>query len=101
MPQTLKASAEVVEGVVVANMTNWRDVFGNLTIKLQFAPPGHYNPHPPYVDLPDNFTDVHQEFIEAVSNPVVASSTVWLRVTVFFLIYKMIFLIYLISLCKY
>lgn len=64
MPQTLRTSAEVVEGVVVANMTNWRDVFGNLTIKLQYAPHGHHEPHAPHDNLPDNFTDVYQEFIE-------------------------------------
>ncbi|XP_045132663.1 CD109 antigen-like [Portunus trituberculatus] len=64
MPQTIKASSEMVEGVVVANMTNWRDVFGNLTIKLQFTFPGEYSPHPPHHDVPDNFTDVFEEFVE-------------------------------------
>ncbi|XP_050703023.1 CD109 antigen-like, partial [Eriocheir sinensis] len=63
LPPTLKTSDEVVEGVVVANMTNWRDVFGNLTLKLQYAPAGHHTPHPPYLNLADNFTDVHEEFI--------------------------------------
>ncbi|XP_050702985.1 uncharacterized protein LOC126988673 [Eriocheir sinensis] len=66
LPPTLKTSDEVVEGVVVANMTNWRDVFGNLTLKLQYAPTGHHTPHPPYLNLADNFTDVHEEFIMPV-----------------------------------
>ena len=89
MPQTLKTSSEVVEGVVVANMTNWRDVFGNLTIKLQFAPPDHHQPHAPHQDLPDNFTDIHQEFIEGVSVPVTTSFKVLsIKILLIFLIYK-------------
>lgn len=67
LPPTLKTSDELVEGVVVANMTNWRDVFGNLTLKLQYAPPGHHYPHPPHLNLTENFTDVHEEFIMPVS----------------------------------
>lgn len=56
LPMTVQTSAEFVEGVVVANMTNWRDVFGNCTIKLQYAS------HPP-ATRPTHFVDVHTEFI--------------------------------------
>ncbi|KAK8743670.1 hypothetical protein OTU49_001200, partial [Cherax quadricarinatus] len=58
LPLTVQTSAEYVEGVVVANMTNWRDVFGNCSIKLQFA-------RHDYTQIPDTFTDAHHEFIDA------------------------------------
>ncbi|XP_069194402.1 CD109 antigen isoform X2 [Procambarus clarkii] len=56
LPLTVHTTAEYVEGVVVANMTNWRNVFGNCSIKLQFA-------RHDYAHIPDSFTDAYEEFI--------------------------------------
>ncbi|KAG7158739.1 C-type lectin-like 8, partial [Homarus americanus] len=57
LPLTVQTSAEYVEGVVVANMTNWRYVQGNCTLKLQFA--RHDDDQP----IPEHFTDAHVEFV--------------------------------------
>ncbi|XP_069981512.1 CD109 antigen [Penaeus vannamei] len=56
LPPTIKTTEEYVEGVVVANMTNWRDVLGNCTLKLQWA---RHSPE----ELPTVFQDAHVEFI--------------------------------------
>nr|XP_045602144.1 CD109 antigen-like [Procambarus clarkii] len=56
LPLTVLTTAEYVEGVVVANMTNWRSVFGNCSIKLQFA-------RHDYAHIPASFTDAYHEFI--------------------------------------
>lgn len=44
---------------MVANMTNWRDVLGNCTLKLQWA---RHSPE----ELPTVFQDAHVEFIQEV-----------------------------------
>ena len=60
LPHTVKVSDEFLEGVVVANMTNWRHVYGNCTLKLQLATHDKNT-------LPSEYTNVSQEFIEDVS----------------------------------
>ncbi|XP_068231654.1 CD109 antigen-like [Palaemon carinicauda] len=56
LPLTFKTSDEYVEGVVVANMTNWRYVLGNCTLKLQYAT--HQ-----FGEVPESFVDAYEEFV--------------------------------------
>ena len=60
VPQTVQAGAEVLSGVVVANMTNWRHVYGNCSLKLQMA-------RHTINKLPETFSTIHEEFVEDVS----------------------------------
>ncbi|CAL4077776.1 unnamed protein product, partial [Meganyctiphanes norvegica] len=57
LPHTLDASEHHIEGVVVANMTNWMQVMGNLSIHLQYSQ--HH-----YKDLPTDFITIHKYFLE-------------------------------------
>ncbi|XP_076035144.1 CD109 antigen-like [Oratosquilla oratoria] len=57
MPHYFKTSDEFVSGVIIANMTNWRTVIGNCTVKLQMAQ------HPDH-ELPETFTDIYTEFTD-------------------------------------
>ncbi|KAK4320554.1 hypothetical protein Pmani_008591 [Petrolisthes manimaculis] len=57
LPHTVQTEAEFLEGVIVANMTNWRDVIGNCTIHLQYA----IHDHPEHI--PQAFSTVYEEYV--------------------------------------
>ncbi|KAB7501149.1 Antigen, partial [Armadillidium nasatum] len=56
LPHTFKVTDDAITGVVVANMTNWRDVHGNCSVKLQIATNEDF-------PIPTRFETIHSEFL--------------------------------------
>ena len=56
LPLTVNTRSESIKGVIVANMTNWRNVYGNMTLRLDYA--SH-----DAEDLPKDYELAHEEFI--------------------------------------
>ncbi|KAB7495813.1 Antigen, partial [Armadillidium nasatum] len=67
LPQTFLSSDEFLSGTVIANLTNWRDVHGNCSLKLQI---GSNKDHPVptmyetlYTELTGNFTGSYEFYL--------------------------------------
>lgn len=61
LAHAFKASEEYISGVVVANMTNWRYVRGNCSLKLQVATNNDF-------PIPTQFQTISEQFFFNVSS---------------------------------